>query len=283
MSQEDQGHSAQWYDRQYDPRLPDRPMPQIIGEWLRRSHEMRAQQRPETFRYGSHERELLDLYRAPNPKGAMIFYHGGYWRSCSKDDHGWVAKDFLCAGISVAVMNYPLCPAATLGEIRTSAKRAFLFLLHEVFNETERGHLIVVGHSAGGYLAAAHAATDWTALGLPKTPFAAALAISGLFDLRPLIFTQMNAWLGLDARAAEELSISNKRPLASAPITLALGACESEEFHRQSRDLATAWPQLVRSIIDVPHRNHFNLLDELCTGGSLYQSILKMLDATRLI
>ncbi len=51
--------------------------------------------------------------------------------------------------------------------------------------------LVISGHSAGGHLAACLLATDWRALdgSLPKDLVIAAYAISGLFDLVPLVGT----------------------------------------------------------------------------------------------
>ena len=276
MSSPPEMPTPEWYDRQYDPRRPERPMPVIMTDWASRSEHTRARYTRETFAYGPHPLDNFDLYRAPNPKGALVFYHGGYWRSCSKEEHGWIAGDFVAAGISVAVMNYPLCPEVTLQEINASVQLGLRYLYREALDDVERRRLVVAGHSAGGYLAAGQMLVDWpTAGGLPRSPFAAVLAISGLFDLVPLAHTQMNAWLKLDADSACALSLSHKPPLVPAtPVSLAVGALESSEFQRQSRDLGRAWSQCVNNDITVlPGRHHFDILDDLTRGGPLFNFI----------
>ena len=67
----------------------------------------------------------------------------------------------------------------------------------------ERGPLVVSGHSAGGHLAACLLATDWRPLGLPADLVRAAYAISGLFDLKPLVATTVNTALGMVEPEAE--------------------------------------------------------------------------------
>src|SRR5258707_14347005 len=67
---------------------------------------------------------------------------------------------------------------------------------------------MVYGHSAGGHLAACMVATDWKKLD-PKAPIdlvPAGYAISGLFDLTPLIKTAMNADLRLDDTEVARIS-----------------------------------------------------------------------------
>ena len=65
--------------------------------------------------------------------------------------------------------------------------------------------LVISGHSAGGHLAACLLATDWRAFdaSLPEDLVTAAYAISGLFDLAPLVETSINKALRLDEAAAQ--------------------------------------------------------------------------------
>src|ERR1700722_10380508 len=52
--------------------------------------------------YGSHEREVLDFYKAPSdkPTPLLFFIHGGGWTHGDKKTVGGV-KGYLAAGISV--------------------------------------------------------------------------------------------------------------------------------------------------------------------------------------
>ena len=69
--------------------------------------------------------------------------------------------------------------------------------------------LVVSGHSAGGQLAACLLATDWRGarcVAAATTSVIAAYAISGLFDLVPLVETSINKALRLDDAAARAAS-----------------------------------------------------------------------------
>lgn len=267
-----------WLTKQYDPRVPERPMPDIIGEWMERSHRLWKRQRPETFRYGAHEREAFDFYRADDAVGTLIFYHGGYWRSCSKEDHAWIADAFLKARVNVAVMDYPLCPAVTVAEITRSVAKGFTFLQSQVLAADEKCPQVLAGHSAGGHLAASLLTAE---LGVPPrhlTRLAGMVGLSGLFDLRPLVHTAMNEWLALDAESADSLSPFNKNPLVELPVTLAVGQKESEEFHRQSGRLAEHWKGQVTATLSVPGRHHFDLLDDFAyLEGEVFGRVTKLL------
>ena len=140
---------------------------------LRRRHPPLAD-----IRYGEHPREVMDLFRAPDPRGTVVFIHGGYWRAFSKDDFSWVADGFLPQGLSVAILNYPLCPDVTLDRIVQATRAAFVHLWTEVLGEAERRRVVVTGHSAGGYLSALHLATAWDGFGLSPDPLAGRCARS---------------------------------------------------------------------------------------------------------
>ena len=271
---------AQWYEKQYDPRPPDGSLVDILAAWGRRSEKLRATSVTwDTISYGQGEREKADIYRAKEPRGFLIFYHGGYWRSCSKDEHGWIAQSFLEAGLSVAILNYPLCPAASLHEIVSTTHGAFATLYQHSMTEAERASVIISGHSAGAYLAATHLMTDWTAYELPASPIKGVVCISGLFDLVPLVNTSMNSWLRLTQATASELSLIDQRPKAHVPLILGLGERESEEFHRQSLVLSQAWGYAPMDIIDVKGMNHFEVLGNFATPrSSLHEKTLSIVN-----
>lgn len=272
------GHTDEWYNDQYDPRKKCRPLPEIVAEWMLRSREFRHRYGNfETVRYGVGEREVFDFYRAPDAKGILAFFHGGYWRSGSKDEHAWIAESFVNAGLSVAVMNYPLCPQADLPEIIACARVALSRLYHDVATQQERSKMVVTGHSAGGYHAASLAVKESGIPANAAVPISAVVTISGIFDLMPLTRTLMNEWLRLTPSLAAELNLMLKRPSA-AEFILAYGGLESDEFARQSRDLCRAWGVKDANVLPIPGKNHFDVLDDFAlSSGDLNRRILETL------
>src|SRR5216684_3378874 len=114
-------------------------------------------------------------------------------------------------------------------------------------------------HSAGGHLAACALATDWKALGMPRDAVPAACAISGVFDLTPLIGISMNQDLRLDLLEAPR----------DCTLDVIVGAQESREFLRQSREIAEAWAAAgVTTRCEEAPGNHFTVLDPLADPGS---------------
>ncbi len=102
-------------------------------------------------------------------------------------------------------------------------------------------------------------------------------AISGLFDLAPLIKTTINGKLGLDALTSRLNSPLYMNPAGDAPLLLAVGADESAGFHDQSDRLADAWGDRCRRL-DLADRHHFSVVEALAEGDSaLFRAVKAMI------
>jgi arylformamidase len=268
-----------WCEAQYNPRGAVPNATEIYARWPKASAELRARLTNEaSIPYGAHAREVMDVFHAPSARGALVFFHGGYWRAFSKDDFSFLVEALVESGITVALPSYPLCPEVGLGDIVDSARRAIAELWRAQLTPSEKAKLVVGGHSAGGYLTGALFATDWRELGLPTTPFCGGLSISGVFELEPLVNTTMNASIGLSVEEARRLSVDGARPLVEAPLSLLVGEKESPEFHRQSAALAAAWAGICRAPVSVRGRHHFDVVEELArTGTPVFEEAARLL------
>jgi arylformamidase len=130
---------------------------------------------------------------------------------------------------------------------------------------------MIYGHSAGGQLAAAMVATDWPTL-YPKAPpdlVPAGYAISGVFDLTPLVGLSMNQDLRLDADEARRVSPLFWPVAPGRMLDVVVGDLESSEFKRQSRTMAETWRQ---GTAQTPYQefpgDHFTVIDPLADPSS---------------
>jgi arylformamidase len=255
-----------WYDKEYLPSLSVADTASVFKHWkVRSTATQKRLKHVVDIPYGPNKREVMDFYPAENARGCVIFIHGGYWLGFSKFETSFVAEGFVGQGLSVGLLNYPLCPEVKIGDIRTSCAKAFVQLYSKVLNAAERKAVVVTGHSAGGYLAAAYLAEDWSARGLPANPIKSVVSLSGVFDVTPLIKTSLNSGLRLDEAQAKALNLIAITPRSKAKLALAVGQNESSEFHRQSSDLGKSWAVLRPQVLDVTGANHFTMVDSLAT------------------
>lgn len=223
--------------------------------------------------YGDGARARLDLFRpAETPRGLFVFVHGGYWMLSGREDWSHLAAGALARGWAAALPSYPLCPEAHIRDIVVACARAVETVAAQV-----AGPVILCGHSAGGHIVAR--------LGCVGSPLAAevrarvrAIApISGLFDLRPLLRTAMNATLRLDARAAHDESPALLAPDPVIDFVALVGAQERPEFLRQSVVGAALWAGAGgrAQLRTLPERHHFNVIEDLETpDGALLSALL---------
>ena len=140
---------------------------------------------------------------------------------------------------------------------------------------------MISGHSAGGQLAACLLATDWRALdaSLPDDLILAAYAISGLFDLVPLVETSLNKALRLDTESARAASPLFWNVPARGSLDAVVGENESAEYFRQSKTAVERWGAagLATRFGVVPGANHFTAIAPLADPGSPMVGRLKQL------
>ena len=267
-------NNADWLEKEYLPSLSVGDSSAIFKQWKVRSAATQKRfKHVADIPYGPNAREVMDFYPAETPKGCVIFIHGGYWLGFSKFETSFVAEGFIGQGFSVGLLNYPLCPEVKIGDIRTSCAKAFVQLYSKVLNAAERKAVVVTGHSAGGYLAAAYLAEDWSARGLPENPIKGVVSLSGVFDVTPLIKTSLNSGLRLDEAQAKALNLIAIAPRNKAKLALAVGENESSEFHRQSSDLDKSWALLRPQVLDVAKANHFTMVANLATKGDVLNTL----------
>ena len=259
-----------WLDSMYNNRalVPDHAS--YFERWAQTSFMARSQLRCTLdVAYGPSAGQKLDVFPTDIANApVLVFIHGGYWRSLDKADHSFIAPAFTTQGVCVVVPNYDLCPAVTIPEITLQMVNAVTWVYRNIAQYGgDAKRITVVGHSAGGHLAAMVLACNWQAhaADLPKAVVRNALSISGLFDLQPLSRTPfLKASLQLtDFDAIRASPALLPRPAAGVLHAVA-GGNESPEFLRQNPLIQKSWGEKTVPVCkNLPGLNHFSVLDAL--------------------
>ena len=140
-------------------------------------------------------RGMLDVYvpdagnRAPAP--AVVFFYGGSWQSGSRDVYRFVGASLAARGIATVVPDYRLYPDARYPDFLEDAAASVRF----VRDNAERGRIdrdrvVLMGHSAGAYIAAMLAFDKrWLGgVGLdPGGDIAGLAGLAGPYDFLPIV------------------------------------------------------------------------------------------------
>ena len=219
--------------------------------------------------YGKHPRLTYDLFEPQGePKGLFIFVHGGYWKSTDKSYWSFLAEGALARGWQVALPQYILAPDATIPEITKQIGTAITHL-----SALSNRAIVLAGHSAGGHLVSRMACENAPVSKSVMNRITKIVSISGLYDLSPLIKTEMNVDLQLTEGTAVDESTAFLMPNGT-PITAWTGGSERPEFLRQARILADNWEHA--DIVIDEGKHHFDVIEGLLdVDGPLLNEILK--------
>ena len=216
-------------------------------------------------RFGPTLDETLDIFPAGRPGAPVfVFVHGGYWRANTSKEFSCVALGLVPAGITTVVVNYSLCPKVTIDEITRQVRAAIVWVLNHIARHGgDPARVAVGGHSAGGHLTAMALQTAWREdYGLADDPLAAAVLVSGIYDLAPLRYSYLQPLIQLDDGVIRRQSpLFVVRPCRT-PALITWGGAESDEFARQSRTYHEAWQAAGNrgELVPVPGANHFGAI-----------------------
>jgi arylformamidase len=258
-----------WLDQQYNNRARITDHADIFARWAKASAISREQSDAVLdVPYGGGAGEILDVFRTRQPAApVLVFIHGGWWRSLDKSDHSFVAPSFNADGALVVVPNYALAPSVTIEHICLQMVAALEWVYrHAAEYGGDPRRIAVIGHSAGAHLAAMLLSCRWplVAAELPADLVRGAVAISGVYDLMPLLQVDfLQADLHLTPDSAAELS-PVRYPPPSAPLLALVGGAESDAFKNQTGLIRDQWGATAVPVCEqIAERNHFDVLHSL--------------------
>jgi len=194
--------------------------------------------------YGPTLAETLDIFPADVPNAPVfVFLHGGYWRAFSSKEFSCVALGLQPLGITTVVVNYALCPFVTLDEITRQVRAAVAWTHRHIAGYGgDPARVALGGHSAGAHLTAMCLQTRWVEdYGLPADPLAAAVLVSGIYDIAPLRYSYLQPMIQLDEGIIRRNSPMFGVRSCTTPIWINWGSEETPEFARQASSFLAAW------------------------------------------
>ena len=136
--------------------------------------------------FGDVPRQRYDVYAPKDATGnlpVLVFFYGGNWASGSKDDYVWMGHALASMGYVVVVPDYRLVPHHPYPDFVQDGAAA---VKHAVAHAKDYGgdgsRLALMGHSAGGYIAAM-LPLDPQFLG--DLPVKAVVGLAGPYDFYP--------------------------------------------------------------------------------------------------
>jgi arylformamidase len=261
------GMSAAELERQFNPRAAVPDHARYIEERTRRSAETRKKLRCLLdLRYGPGPLETLDVFPGAPGGPVQLYIHGGYWRANSKSDASVIAEPLVAKGATAVLIDYDLCPNATVAEIVREAIRAIAWTWRNIRSYGgDPDRLFISGNSAGAHLCAMALAHDWTAEGLPAEAIKGAAPVTGIYDLEPVPLISVNEQIRLKPEEARGLSPIRLPPRRPLPLLVAVGGAETPEWIRQSKDYAAMCRAngVPADYLECPGENHFTMTNVL--------------------
>jgi arylformamidase len=246
----------------FNPRAAVANFEALLDEYVARSAAARERLRSRLdIAYGQSPLQTLDVFPADAPGAPLnVFIHGGYWRALDKGDMSFVAEPLVTAGATVVSLNYDLCPAVSLDDVVAQVRAAIAWVYRnaeELGGDRER--LYVSGHSAGGDLIRGVA------------------AVSGVYELAPVLRVSVNEEIGLTAEVARRNSPTLAPPAPVAPLLIAYGEHETPGWIQQSIDFHAICAErgVDCTLLKVPDVDHFSVSFALADPASpLCQAIV---------
>ena len=227
--------------------------------------------------YGPHRLNKLDLYMWTGGKDqtrpVMVFIHGGGWRGGNKMNVRAKPYRFVHEGYLFVSINYRLSPEVQHPEHALDVARALAWV-HENIRDYggDPDRMYIMGHSAGGHLAAI-VATDESLLGtygLDLTAIKGVVLLEGaaydiplqIPDADPKLKDMCLETFGDDEQAWKDASpVNHIEPDKGIPPFLAIHAGNNKSSRRQAEKLVEVLhdADVPATISHAPNKGHVSL------------------------
>jgi len=269
---------------QYNPRVSVPEYPELAKVRAAQARQVRASAKSWLdVAYGGSLRERLDIYAAADAGGPVLIYiHGGYWRSGSKEDNCNFVPTFTSRGATVVLVEYDLCPQVTVADIVRQTRSAIGWTYKNIARYGgDPAKLFVAGHSAGGHLTAMALAHDWTKDDLPSDLIKGAAATSGVYDLDVVMKISVQQDVHLTPEIARANSPFVNPPRVKCPLLVAVGGAEPRGWQRMSQDYFTFCKErgMNAEYLIEPDANHYTMTEHLLDARRpLTQAMIKQME-----
>lgn len=139
--------------------------------------------------YGADPRQKLDVYRPAGKddptRPVVLFFYGGNWKYGRRQDYRFVGQSLATAGYVTVIADYRLYPKTPFpGFVEDGASATSWIATHLVKPDGSPRHIVLMGHSAGAYIAAM-LATDGRYLGPNRKLVEAWIGLAGPYQFVP--------------------------------------------------------------------------------------------------
>jgi acetyl esterase/lipase len=240
------------------------------------------------------ERHLLDVYaprqKAATPYPVVVFIHGGSWNSGNKNFYSFVGRRLAKQGVVAVVLNYRLSPKVEVPAMADDCARAVIWTtqhIQEYGGDPQR--LFVMGHSAGGGLAALLAADSrlFERRGLAQNPIKGAIlddpaGLDMLDYLTKLEYPNDAQYLipyGKQPEAWKDVSALYHVTAATPPFLIFIGGETYPSIRNSSRKFEQKLTALGHppKFTVLPGKKHAPMVLQLYWKDNvIYQELLKM-------
>lgn len=190
--------------------------------------------------YGPAPRQTLDVY-APRQRGAgravVVFFYGGSWNSGTRTGYAFVARALAAKGFVVVVPDYRLVPAVRYPTFVEDGAAAVRWTRgHAAAFGGNANRIVLMGHSAGAYIAAMLAVDDrW--LRADRAAVRGLVGLAGPYDFAPFDVEASRAAFGGWPRPADTQPVT-WAGAGDPPALLLVGADDTVVRPRNSQALA---------------------------------------------
>ena len=241
---------------------------------------------------------LLDVYHQKNIKKAqdvIVFIHGGSWRSGKKDTYWFLGRAFARKGKVAVIINYPLSPDAQYQEMAFDCAKAVIWVKQNIAKYGGNpDRIFVMGHSAGGHLAALIDAdkTYFGKLGFPNPIKGVILNDAFGLDINQYLKTQINTddkfvpgflkVFTTDPLEWKKASPYNKITNINVPYLMFMGGKTFESIKIQSPAFRNEMLKQGKeaSLEEIKGKKHIGMITQMILGcNQLYDKIIGFIDA----